>query len=118
MGILKRLSLAVFGIVCCLTGFVALIGAITVMFAGFSDMADPIGRAYMIIGTFMIGEVFLAFGIAAFLLGLRYISNREAWYKHIIDKYWTKAMTFLLINAAIGFGLAAIALLVQRISAG
>ena len=114
MRILKRLFLAVFGTVCCLTGLVALLLAVALLCLGYSTIVDPLGRVYMVIAALVMCEMFFAFGVTAVLLGVGYILNRGERYKAIVDKYWAKAMTCALVLPLIGFAVAGIALVAQR----
>jgi hypothetical protein len=108
MGIFRRLAMILFGALCCFTGFISIIVSIGLLFANYSEI-DPIGgRVFMIIFAFVVCEIFVAFGITAILLGLRYVCNRNEWFVSSINRCWGKAVKYGMILPFLAIALAAI----------
>jgi hypothetical protein len=113
VGIIKRISLLLFGSLSGLLGFISIVMSLVItigaMVKGFSDIDDLVARIYLFIWMSVISELFLAFGIAASLLGLRCVFGPRGWVVRIIDYFWSKAVKLALILPLIGLGFAAIA---------
>jgi len=113
MRIIKRISLLLFGFLSGLIGLVAIPVSIALMATSYSNIDDLSGRIFMAIWKFVICEVFLAFGVAASLLGLRCIFGPKDWIMRVIDYSWSKAVKFALILPFIGFGFVVIIKLID-----
>jgi len=73
MELVKRIALLIFGFLSGLLGILSIIVSIVMMTVSVSDINDPAGHIYMTVCKFIIGKLLLAFGIAASLLGLRWL---------------------------------------------
>jgi len=113
MGIIKRISLLLFGSLSGTLGFISIVISIALIAVSFSDIDYLSGRIFMAIWTFVVCEVLLAFGIAASLFGLRCVFGPKDWIMRIIDYFWSKAVKLALILPFIVFGLVAIAKLID-----
>jgi hypothetical protein len=108
MGIVKRISLLIFGFISGMLGFISILVSIALVAASISEIEDFSGRIFMAIFLFVVCEVLLAFGIAASLLGLRCVLGPKGWILRIINYSWSKAVKFGLILPILGLGFAAI----------
>lgn len=111
--IAKRISLISFGLLSCLVGFASALVAIALTVASLPDIDSTGRRIFMAVQLFIITEMFLAFGITAFLLGLKYIFGPKRWTSILMDVLWKKAMKFALAIPVLVFGGAAILKLID-----
>ena len=82
MGIIKRILLLLFGFLSGLFGFLSLVVAVAIIVLELSgnknmEKMDSATKIYMIGFLIIICELFLAFGIAASLLALRWFRPEE-----------------------------------------
>jgi len=115
MRILYRIALLVFGLFSSILGLISIIVSLITMIFSCSDITDPAERIFMAIWIFVLGELFLAFGISASLVGLRCVCGPKNWIVKTIDYTWSKAVKIAMILPFFGFGLAAIAWVVKFI---
>ena len=62
-----------------------------------SDISHAGARIMFEIFIIIIGEIFLAFGIAVWLLGIRCIFGPRGWINRMIDLTWKRSMRFALV---------------------
>jgi hypothetical protein len=118
MGIIKRISLILFGLLSGLIGFIAIFTSVTFIigsffFGSFDDMDNIGGRLMITLWASFICELFLAFGITASLLGLRCVLSPKDWITRISNYFWSKAVMLALVLPFIIWIFLAIGLLVN-----
>ena len=101
MGIGKKFLSILTGLFLSLLGFMSIICAICMVVISLtgrmSDTSHPSGRIFFEIFVIIVGEIFLAFGIAVWLRGLRCIFGPRGWINKAIDFTWKRTMRFALI---------------------
>ena len=108
MNVLNRLFQFFVGLLCSFIGFISLLVSISMMFVHYSDIEGTSAKITMVIFKFIICEILLAFGVTAFLVGLKFVFNRKDWFKSIIDKYWSKSIKIAMAIPFIGFAISAV----------
>ncbi len=111
--ITAKISLMLFGLLSCLVGFVSVFVSILLMISGSSAIDNIRARIFMAVWQFVICEILLAFGVTAFLLGLRYICGPKEWVSGIMNTFWKKAMKIALAMPVLVFGSAAVLKLID-----
>jgi hypothetical protein len=98
---MRKIAIIIFGLFSSLVGLISILTAITLMImsvtGNVSKTGDTVADIYIAVSTFIFSELFLAFGIATFLFGLRCFLGRRDWITKTIDYTWNKAMRFALI---------------------
>ncbi len=97
----RRLSFALFGVLCSSLGLVSLLLGVALMFARDDKPGTASDAFTFILVKLIYSEIFIAFGITAVLIGLRYIFNRTGWFASTINKYWPKAMKYAMLAPAV-----------------
>jgi len=117
MEITTRILLLLAGLFLSLLGFLSIVCAITMVAISISGMTSDInhtgGRILFEIFIFIIGEIFLAFGIAVWLLGLRCIFGSRGWIDKAINFTWKRSMRFTFIMGYLWIPFVLILLLVR-----
>ena len=67
---------------------------------------------YFLIVVFLIAQLFYAFGVAAILIGVRNICNRDKWFTSLIKRSWAKTLWYTTIFWFLTTGVALIAWLI------
>ncbi|NLE36815.1 MAG: hypothetical protein GX621_02190 [Pirellulaceae bacterium] len=92
----KRILLALFGTLSGLTGLVSVLVAVMLMLMGVKGIANPANRFVLTLFQFVVAEACLAFGIAALFHGLRCIFARFDWFAGISERFWKRAVHYML----------------------
>ncbi|HBO45357.1 MAG TPA: hypothetical protein DD670_15790 [Planctomycetaceae bacterium] len=106
MKVVKRILLALFGLLSGLTGLVSVFVAVYLMVMSIKGIANPANRFMFTLFQFVISEVCLAFGIAALFHGLRCIFDRFDWSAGISERYWRRAVYHMLALPCVLMGCA------------
>ena len=80
------------------------------------EINHPAGRIYIMVCKFIFGELFLAFGVAASLLGLRCVCGPRKWIVKTINFMWKRAVSIALIYGYVVFATIVILLLIKLFS--
>lgn len=101
MEITTRILLLLAGLFLSMLGVLSVVCAIAMVAISVSGMTSDInhtgGRILFEIFIFIIGEIFLAFGVAAWLLGLRCIFGSRGWIDKVINFTWKRSMRFTFV---------------------
>lgn len=106
---LKRFFSILYGTICIPTGMISGIVAIGLLFIPHKNINNFSELIIFVFSRIVLCELFFAFGISCFLIGLRHLFNRKDWFKAAIEKYWGKAFKIGLAIPMIGMTFAVIA---------
>jgi hypothetical protein len=116
VGLIRRIVLLPLGLIAIVLAVLSLIVAVALMFMGFSQIGDPESRFVLMVFTFFFVEIFLAFGVAAGLVGLRCMLGPRKWILRAVECAWKRAVSFTLIWGYVLIALGVIHLLLRMVS--
>ena len=102
---LKRVMSTLFGIVCTLTGLLSTLVAVVLMFTHDNRLRPSSNTLMLRFLVLLYCEIFIAFSIAAILVGLRHVFNRNDWFVSRVNRHWRKAMKYAMLLPAVSIGL-------------
>jgi hypothetical protein len=118
MGIIKKILLLTFGFFAGLIGFVSFALSISMITMHFfndetTDQKTMMSRIFMFIMLLIFAELFLAFGIAAMLLGLHCALGPKVWIIKMINFFWSRAIKTAMIFFIVLWSFVAIAWMIK-----